>query len=727
MADNKLNKEQAQEIITLIQSGIIRMPEVFEKLDNYGVKSEKLENFKTQFITQRYGIGFEEAMQVFVNETAKTNIKVIAPTKYDIFFSFSSSDKAEAIEHVRNLRKCGMSVFFSDDELNKSAGQDFVDKINDALKHADHFILHCTPNAMESPWVKKEYKLFYNFIHLHNEKRGFFILQGKGFNADLLPFELQSVQVTLLADIMKTLNLKLPEEEIIQKLTQENTNLQKKYSKIKEETTFVHQELAERDEELKIEQKQNYTLTAQIKLKEKEIEQKKQEIEQLKTQAQNPQETNQLKNKIIEKEEEVEELYGEIRKIKEEITFVNKRLSEVKNELTTERNQKYNLETKIEQKQKEIEQLKTQAQNPQETTQLKNKIIEKENEIRDLKTQIQKINDELILANKKLSDAKNEVVIERNQKYNLETKIEQKQKEIEIINNQKNELQTENKNLYSKITILENKIITLEKPAIVTNTQTTGKNYTETINGVSFEMIWVEGSDNFLFQDTKRIRLDGFYVGKHLVTQQLYQAVMGENPSHFKAPQKPVEKINWYKAIEVVEKISKITNKNYNLPSDAQWEYAAKGGKLSKGYQYAGSDNIDEVACYKNNSKEKGEKHADYGTHIVGRYKPNELGIYDMSGNVYEWCLDNYEDKILDQIPTNFSNPLWVENTLIDSNTIINKNRTKNDKFRIVLRGGSWINYDDWCGVSDRNGYNPTLDYNDLGFRLFSFVSAKSL
>ncbi|TAG06570.1 MAG: hypothetical protein EAZ44_02055 [Cytophagia bacterium] len=253
-----------------------------------------------------------------------------------------------------------------------------------------------------------------------------------------------------------------------------------------------------------------------------------------------------------------------------------------------------------------------------------------------------------------------------------------------------------------------------ETPKITTKPQ----NYTETINGVSFEMIWVEGTDTnnpFLFQGTKKVQLDGFYVAKFPTTQALYQAIIGTNPSYFKGGNKPVECVNWFDAMAFTEKLSELTGKKYILPSEVQWEYAAKGGRLSKDYTYAGSNNIDEVACYRKNSRDKGEKHADYGTHNVGRYKANELGIYDMSGNVWEWCLDEWENNIVEKIPDNFLNPLFSENKIINSNTFKNKNTANTTQF--VDRGGAYFFNTGNCAVRYRRHNDAGNRDNFIGFR----------
>ena len=167
-------------------------------------------------------------------------------------------------------------------------------------------------------------------------------------------------------------------------------------------------------------------------------------------------------------------------------------------------------------------------------------------------------------------------------------------------------------------------------------------------DGISIEMVKVEAG-TFMMGATSEMKdpydwekpvhqvtlTNDYYIGKYEVTQTLWQVVMGSNPSEIKGNNLPVETVSWDDCQEFISKLNRMTGRKFRLPTEAEWEYAARGGKKSRGYLYSGSSNIDDVAWYGNN---------DDKTHQVGMKQANELGIYDMTGNVWEWCQDLYEE-----------------------------------------------------------------------------------
>ena len=227
-------------------------------------------------------------------------------------------------------------------------------------------------------------------------------------------------------------------------------------------------------------------------------------------------------------------------------------------------------------------------------------------------------------------------------------------------------------------------------------------NKTFTVNGVSFEMVYVEGGTfemgatteqgSDAYKDEKpvhRVTLSDYYIGKYEVTQELWEAVMGSNPSYFKGAQNPVESVSWNDCQEFVIRLNRLTGRTFRLPTEAEWEYASRGGNKSRHYKYSGSNNIDYVAWYTDNSGRK--------THAVGTKTANELGIYDMSGNVWEWCSD------------------WYGGYSAGAQT--NPQGPSSGSGR-VLRGGSWFSRARYCRVSIRSILDPGDSYNNNGLRL---------
>lgn len=216
-------------------------------------------------------------------------------------------------------------------------------------------------------------------------------------------------------------------------------------------------------------------------------------------------------------------------------------------------------------------------------------------------------------------------------------------------------------------------------------------NPTSILSSEGIEMVLVEGG---AFQVRNEVTVSDFYIGKFQITQAQYQAVMGTNPSHFKGDNLPVEQVSWFDAVEFCNKLSEMEGlqkcysgsgnsftcnfkaSGYRLPTEAEWEYVARGGNRSRGYEYSGSNTVGDVAWYDDNS--------DSNTHPVGTKQPNELGIFDMSGNVWEWCWDRY---------------------------------TEGYRYRVV-RGGSWDDGGCWCGVANRFPYDPDYRFSNFGFRV---------
>ena len=218
------------------------------------------------------------------------------------------------------------------------------------------------------------------------------------------------------------------------------------------------------------------------------------------------------------------------------------------------------------------------------------------------------------------------------------------------------------------------------------------------VSGGSFEMGATSEQGSYVASDEKpvhRVTLSSYNIGKYEVTQELWEAVMGNNPSKFKGTRRPVENVSWNDCQEFIRKLNELTGASFRLPTEAEWEFAARGGNNSRGYKYSGSNAIDKVAWYYDNSG--GE------THAVGGKSANGLGLYDMSGNVWEWCND------------------WYGSYSSSSQT--NPKGPRDGSYR-VRRGGSW-NFDAKdCRVSYRSDNTPDRRYapgyrgSCLGLRL---------
>ena len=244
---------------------------------------------------------------------------------------------------------------------------------------------------------------------------------------------------------------------------------------------------------------------------------------------------------------------------------------------------------------------------------------------------------------------------------------------------------------------------------------------TFTVNGVSFTMVAVEGGTFMMGatpeQDTEatdyvsdyekpvhEVTLSSYQIGKTEVTQALWVAVMDTLPCWFTPahgydyiPERPVEYVSWNDCQAFIAKLNALTGYTFRLPTEAEWEYAARGGNKSRGYKYAGGNVLDEVAWWNGNAGDN--TGSDRGTHAVGTKAPNELGLYDMSGNVLEWCQDYYGKTYYNNSPS--ENPTGPETG-----------------FQRVYRGGCWGGVAYVNRVAYRNGTGPDVTQYHRGLRL---------
>ena len=284
------------------------------------------------------------------------------------------------------------------------------------------------------------------------------------------------------------------------------------------------------------------------------------------------------------------------------------------------------------------------------------------------------------------------------------------------------------KNYYSQraesTTTANNSGSSVSSPSSSSSSPSRFANFTETRNNLNIEMIAVKGGtftmgctseqgndceDNE--KPAHRVTVDDFYIGKYEITQAQWKAVMGYNDSYYRGDSLPVDGICWYEAEEFVKKLSALTGKPYRFPTEAEWEFAARVGNNSKGYKYSGSNSIDEVAWYAGNRKASPHAIRRYdtdpsydedlikigSTQAVGKKAPNELGIYDMSGNVNELCKDGYG-------PYSSNAQTDPQGADID--------------YEMVYRGGNWRWSATSARVSFRDSWAPEYVYDNVGFRL---------
>ena len=231
---------------------------------------------------------------------------------------------------------------------------------------------------------------------------------------------------------------------------------------------------------------------------------------------------------------------------------------------------------------------------------------------------------------------------------------------------------------------------------------TSSKPLPQAVQELIENMVYVEGGTFTMGDDSApnvdqlerekpehQVTVSPFFICRYEVTQELWDAVMGSNFARVKGAKLPVSKICWDECQGFILKLVLMTGINFRLPTEAEWEFAARGGNLSRHTKYSGSNHVDSVAWYAYNSSEK--------LHFVGQKAPNELGLYDMNGNVWEWCYDYYGRY--ESAPQ--TDPRGIENSSTN-----------------VIRGGCYNDRPENCCVTTRLGVSPAMQFPYIGLRL---------
>jgi formylglycine-generating enzyme required for sulfatase activity len=238
-------------------------------------------------------------------------------------------------------------------------------------------------------------------------------------------------------------------------------------------------------------------------------------------------------------------------------------------------------------------------------------------------------------------------------------------------------------------------------------------------NGVKLEMVEIpagtfymgspenEAGRNDSESPQHQVNVPSFFMGKYPLTQAQYQAIMGNNPAHFKGNNRPVECVSWNNAVNFCRKLNQKTGKNYKLPSEAQWEYACRAGTTTP--FYFGESITPDLVNYDGNGVYAAAPKGQYRkqTTDVGTFPPNAFGLYDMHGNVWEWCEDDWQENYI--------------NAPVNGSALISRSDYK------LLRGGSWNDFPGYCRSACR--FNYSLDYHDydlIGFRVVCSGAART-
>jgi len=630
--------------------------------------------------------------------------------EYDVFLTFASQD----IEFVRpvceELRGYGLRVFFSDETLRTKSGKSFFNLINHALKHSKNMVWVCTPNSVHSKYVTAEYEAFFNEFAVHYpEERIFVILAGQGFTINLVPILLRTYQIAhSVVEILDAFMLnphtppQLPQKNItnhqpptpeppkpdtdaqLNALLNDFANSYGHNFSVQQWIKFKKQvaEIAHIDEE---ELMQHYETVLQ------QIAAEKQQAEKLEI---------MLKTHIPQAAQAFVELqqgkwnHFDWLKFKKEIfarygTFDEEQLGEILETAKTEYEER---------KRKEAEELKRkqaeEERKRKEAEELKRKQAEEERKL------------------KEAEELKRKQEEERKRK----EEEERKRKEAEELKRKQEEER--------KRKLLENYVL---------------------VKGGTFKM----GTDDFDWaKPIHEVKVSDFYMNKFQLTIKEFMDFVNETNSnhpewlekgseyniktgtkdYYKKfvdiEQKPIVGVSWYNAVAYCNWLSQknglkpcytingtnvkcdFTANGYRLPTEAEWEYAARGGQLPESLKlsgslqkWAGTDNESELGDYA-----WYEKNSDNTTHPVGQKKPNPLGLYDMTGNVWEWCYDWYNKDYYKNSPK--ENPIGAES---------GSSR--------VFRGGSWNDNASNCRVANRYDYSPGYRNYFFGFRLAKTVA----
>ena len=587
--------------------------------------------------------------------------------QYDVFISYSRKDYVDEHKNVipgnevskikEALTKAGITYWF--DEEGIYSGQNFVEKIVTNIENAKIFLFLSTTNANKSPWTCKE------------------IASADEFKKHIIPVRLDP------SPYNKKVLFRIADLDYIEYFSNPQKGMEDMIKSIK---AYL--------DELAAEEKRK----AEEESKKKEEAQKK--AEELKRQQEELFRNIRLENEVLN--------------VNENKLMAERKTLLLKTETVSDAEKKAVLR-------KEIQESGPMARKFQE--ELKSLLDEKQrllNEISTLKDAIRRCGEENEAARKELQKKLKE---KEERIAQLEQELEKaRQTEKPVIEPEPIKKKTLLICAFSILAIVLLALIWIvkdekelapyreaeriaEAERLEMEKQEAIKRGEFTVNGVFFRMIPVEGglfdmgsnSGESNEKPIHQVTVSDFYIGETEVTQALWEAVMGNNPSHYKGDQRPVECVSWEDICGknandttcFIYKLNRLTGAKFRLPTEAEWEYAARGGKFRHEYKFSGGDGIDSVAWYYDNSG--GE------THPVKRKKANGLGLYDMSGNVWEWCQDWYGS---------YSSDSQTDSTGPSSGSIR------------VIRGGSWYCNAAGCRVAYRNYITPSDRYYDLGFRL---------